>query len=333
MRPLRDSEALPSYLAVDFRATRPQLEPMLQIASAFAPGSVGNVGPGLDILGLAVAGRGDTVTLTLSDCAGIVIADAGDASLPTNPRRHASAIAAGAVFAAAGFGVGVSLQLKKGLPLAGGQGGSAASAVAGALAANHLCGAGLDASGLLRCALVAEETVAGRHADNLAPSLLGGLVLVRSLDPIDVIRLPVPAGLRIILAHPDQQLRTSDARAVLPETVSRATALAQAANVAAMVAGACLDDIQLFCRAMDDRIAEPARTRLLPGFAAAKRAALDAGALACSISGAGPTAFALTADDETAARVANAMVAAYAAEGVSATARVAEVDLAGARIV
>lgn len=306
---------------------------MPQTASAFAPGSVGNVGPGLDILGLAVAGRGDTVTLARIAGTGIVIADPGHPSLPTDPRRHASAIAAAAVFAKAGFAGGVSLELRKDLPLAGGQGGSAASAVAGALAADHLSGAGLDADALLGCALVAEESVAGRHADNIAPSLLGGLVLVRSLEPMDVIRLPVPSGLRVVLAHPDQQLRTREARAALPDLVPRHIALVQAANIAAMVAGACLDDVKLFGRGLDDRIAEPARAVLLPGFVGAKRAALEAGALGCSISGAGPTAFALAGDDATARRVALAMVAAYAADGIQATARVAEVDLAGARLV
>src|ERR1043165_2573104 len=117
---------------------------MPQTATAFAPGSVGNVGPGLDILGLAVAGRGDAVTLLQSDGAGISIADSGHPELPADPLRHASAIAAQAVFDLAGHRGGVVLRLSKGLPLSGGQGGSAASAVAGAVAANHLIGAGLD---------------------------------------------------------------------------------------------------------------------------------------------------------------------------------------------
>jgi homoserine kinase len=306
---------------------------MPQTATAFAPGSVGNVGPGLDILGLAVAGRGDAVTLLRSDDPGITIADTGHPELPEDPLRHAAGIAVQAVFDAAGYSGGVVLRLSKGLPLSGGQGGSAASAVAGAVAANHLIDAGLDANALLQCALVAEELVAGRHADNLAPSLLGGFVLVRSLDPIEVIRLPTPAGLRVVLAHPDQQLHTRVARGVLPATLPRAVALQQAANVAAMVAAACLNDPRLFGRAIDDQIAEPSRAPLLPGFIAAKEAALAAGALGCSISGAGPTAFALAENDLTAAHVAHAMERAYASSGISASARVAEVDNLGARIV
>ena len=305
---------------------------MRQTVTAFAPGSVGNVGPGLDILGLAVAGRGDEVTLARCERRGILVAAAGHPDLPTDPHRHAAAIAANAVFARVKFAGGVTLRLAKGLPLSAGQGGSAASAVAGAVAANHLTAAGLDADAILECALEAEAAVAGRHADNLAPSLLGGLVLVRSLQPMSVLRLPVPLALRIVLVHPEQQLRTRDARAVLPATVPREVALAQAARIAEMVAGACLDDVALFGRAVDDRIAEPVRAALLPGFPAAKRAALDAGALGCSISGAGPTSFALVDDERLGAVVAAAMIAAYAADGIPATARVADVDRHGARV-
>ena len=305
---------------------------MRQIATAFAPGSVGNVGPGLDILGLAVAGRGDEATLTRCELPGIEIADAGHPDLPTDTAGHATAIAALEVFALAGYRGGAELRVAKGLPLSGGQGGSAASAIAGAVAANHLIDAGLDTAALLACALKAEAAVAGRHADNLAPSLLGGLVLVRSLDPVDLIRLPVPDSLRVVVVHPAQELRTRDARTVLPVVIPRELALRQAANIGAMVAAACLGDLRLLGRALDDRIAEPVRAKLLPGFIAAKQAALHAGALGCSISGAGPTAFALVDDDATGTRVADAMVAAYAAAGMIAASRVAEVDRRGATV-
>lgn len=305
---------------------------MRQTATAFAPGSVGNVGPGLDILGLAVSGRGDSVTLTRANVGGIVIDEPGHPDLPTDPTRHAAAIAAREVFTRAGYTGGARLSVEKGLPLSGGQGGSAASAIAGAVAANHLVDAGLGTDAILECALTAEAALAGRHADNLAPSLLGGLVLVRSLDPMSVLRLPVPRSLRVVLVHPAQQLRTRDARGVLPDSVTRAVALAQAARIAEMVAGACLDNVELFGRAIDDQIAEPVRAALLPGFVAAKRAALDAGALGCSISGAGPTAFALVASDAAGELVAAAMIAGYAASGVRATGRVAAVDVTGATV-
>jgi homoserine kinase len=300
----------------------------------FAPGSIGNVGPGLDILGLAVSGAGDTVEAERLDHPGIVLTDPGHPDLPTAPERHASAIAALAVLRRAGLAgkVGLRLRVIKGLPLSGGQGGSAASAVAGAVAANLLLDHPLTADEVLLAALESESAVAGRHADNLAPSLLGGMVLIRSLEPLDVIRLPVPAGLRIALIHPAQALDTRDGRAVLPDRVPRDVALHQAAQVAAMVAAAYSGDLPLLGRSIDDRIAEPARAPLLPGFVRAKAAGREAGALGCSISGSGPTAFAFASDDAGAARIAQAMCAAYAEAGVSCTARVARADLEGARI-
>jgi homoserine kinase len=305
--------------------------------TAFAPGGVGNVGPGLDILGLAVEGDGDSVRAEWSTTAGISILDPGHPDLPRESNRHTAALAGAAVIARAGDRrlekAGIALSVCKGLPLSGGQGGSAASAVAGAVAVNALLGNPLDRETLVEACLSAEESVSGRHADNVAPSLFGGIVLVRSLNPLDLVQLPVPDQLRVVLVRPDQQLRTAEARAVLPQNISRELALHQAAQVGAMVAALASGDYALLGRAIDDRIAEPARTRLLPGFVEAKRAALKAGALGSSISGAGPTAFALTRGDETAQQVSEAMTAAYAASGFSSQARIARVDRRGARLV
>lgn len=302
--------------------------------TAFAPGSVGNVGPGLDILGLAVSGAGDEVTIERTDAGGIVVLSAGHLELPTDPRRNTAALAAREVLCQGGAAdLSVAITVNKGLPLAGGQGGSAASAVAGAVAANALLGNPLDRAALFSASLEAEAAVTGRHPDNVAPSLFGSVVLVRSLDPVDLVMLPVPEELRVVLVHPDQQLRTRDSRAVLPRSVPLATALHQAAQVAAMAAALAAGDYALLGRALDDRIAEPARARLLPGFAAAKRAALQAGALGASISGSGPTAFALARGERSARAVAAAMQAAYAAEGISARVRVDQVDRRGARVV
>jgi homoserine kinase len=303
-------------------------------ATAFAPGSIGNVGPGLDILGLAVAGAGDEVTAERTGAGGIAVRDAGHPDLPTDPGRNTAALAAREVLRRAGAaGIGLALVVRKGLPLSGGQGGSAASAVAGAVAVNHLLGGPLDPDGLFAACLEAEAAVAGRHADNVAPSLLGGIVLIRATDPPDLVRLPVPTDLRVALVHPDQRLRTRESRAVLPREVPLATALHQAAQVAAMVAALAAEDYALLGRALDDRIAEPARAPLLPGFAEAKRAALAAGALGASISGSGPTAFALARGDLAARAAGAAMQAAYAAAGVKAQLRVADMDRAGARVI
>ena len=304
--------------------------------TAFAPGGVGNVGPGLDILGLAVAGAGDRVHAEWTREAGIHLRDPGHPNLPRDPARHTSALAARAVLAAARETLpgtrGIALSVTKGLPLAGGQGGSAASAVAGAVAVNALLGGPLDRHALLDACLVAEEVVAGRHLDNIAPSLMGGIVLIRCMQPLDVVALPVPAELIVVLVRPEQQMRTAEARAVLPEAVPLEVALHQAAQVAAMAAALASGDYALLGRAIDDRIAEPSRAGLLPGFLEAKGAALAAGALGSSISGSGPTAFALARGREDGERVAAAMVAAYRGEGIASEARVAPVDRDGARV-
>jgi homoserine kinase len=302
-------------------------------AQAFAPGSIGNVGPGLDILGCAVGGAGDEVLAERTEGSGIVVRSSGHPDIPADARRNTAALAAAEVLKRAGaVGTGLALTVKKGLPLSGGQGGSAASAVAGAVAVNHLLGSPLDRDTLLAACIEAEAAVAGRHADNVAPSLLGGMVLIRSVSPLDVVRLPVPPDLWAVLAQPDQRLRTVESRAVLPRQLPLDTALHQAAQVAAMVAALAAGDYALLGRALDDRIAEPARAPLLPGFQAAKAAALAAGALGASISGSGPTAFALAQGEASARAAGAAMQAAYADAGVPAKIRVAQVDHDGARV-
>ena len=302
---------------------------------ATTPGGIGNVGPGLDVLGCAIAGARDEVIAEWSDQPGVTVLEAGHPDLSTAPTRHTSAIAAAAVFhwaqrmGATPLAEGIALTVKKGLPLSGGQGGSAASAVAGAAAANALFGGILDTNALLECGLVAEAKVAGRHLDNIAPALLGGITLIRCIDPIEVIRLPVPTGLRLVLAHPAQRLSTATARRALPPVIPLATVTHQLAQVSAMVAACYLNDLAMFGRAIDDRIAEPARASLIPGFIEAKRAAMEAGALGASISGSGPTAFAIAGDFDRAQLIAAAMNASYAREGIECTTLVTEIDMDG----
>lgn len=304
-----------------------------QWAEAYAPGSIGNVGPGLDILGLAVSGAGDTVVAERTPGDQIEILESGAPQLPTDPARHACALAGAAVLRRAGVPrLGVSLRVRKGLPLSGGQGGSGASSAAGAGAVNALIGSPLSPMDLIEAALEAETVVAGRHADNLAPSILGGMVLIRSLDPLDVVQVAIPERLCIALVHPQMELRTALGRAALPEQVPRALALHQAAQVAAIVAAAEHGDLALLGRAIDDRLAEPVRAQLLPGFREAKAAALEAGALGCSISGSGPTAFAFAADRPTAEEVVQAMTAAYQSRGLACDARITHPDLRGLRV-
>jgi len=308
-----------------------------QSATAFAPGGVGNIGPGLDILGLALAGAGDTVRAEWASAPGIRILDPGHKDLPVEAARHTAGLAAIAVAELAGYqhssDRGIGLTIEKGLPLSGGQGGSAASAVAGAVAVNALLGNPLDQLALVNACLDAEEGVSGRHGDNIVASLLGGIVLIRSLEPLDLVQLPVPEELWVVLARPDQQLRTAHSRSVLPEVIPRDVALHQAAQVGGMIAALASGDYALLGRAIDDRIAEPVRAALLPGFREAKQAALAAGALGSSISGGGPTAFALVRGRQAGHKVARAMADAYAACGYKSEVRVTQVDREGARII
>lgn len=299
-------------------------------ASAIAPGCIGNFGPGLDILGVAVAGPGDRVLATRTGVPGVTLEDPGHPDLPADAAHNTAGIAAEQVLRRSAAEVGVTLRVIKGLPLAGGQGGSAASAVAAAVATNRLLGNPLDAAALVECAVDAEAAVSGRHADNVAAQLLGGVVLVRSMEPLDVMQVASPPDLRIVLVHPAQRLRTADARAVLPELVARSTVVQQLGNVAAVIAGLESGDLAMLGRAMDDQIAEPARRDLLPGFVEAREAAMGAGSLGGSISGAGPTSFWLAGDDVTARRVIDAVRARYVSLGIECSARVTRIAPLGA---
>jgi homoserine kinase len=201
--------------------------------------------------------------------------------------------------------------IDKGLPLSGGLGGSAASSVAGAFAAALAMGSETTPIELAAAALVGEMTVAGEHLDNIAPSILGGLALSRSVRPIDIVALTVIADWRLALVTPDVRIETKAAREVLPSTSGRAVWVQQMANTAGVVHAFATGDGELLRRALDDRYAEPRRAALIPHFNAVKRAATDAGAFACTISGSGPTLVAVCEDDAVARRVAVAMQAAF----------------------
>ena len=281
--------------------------------TAFAPGSIGNVGPGFDVLGLAIEDLGDRVTLELTDGEARIDAVTGvDASLvPLDPARNTAAIAAIAWLRAHGDARNPIITIEKGLALSGGLGGSAASSVAGAFAAAMAMGSETTPIELAAAALQGERTVAGEHLDNVAPSILGGLALARSVQPIDIVALTVAAEWRLALVTPAVRIQTKSAREVLPSTSERAVWVQQMANTAGVVHAFATGDGELLRRALDDRYAEPRRAALIPHFNAVKRSATDAGAFACTISGSGPTLVAVCNDDAVARHVAEAMQAAF----------------------
>jgi homoserine kinase len=229
----------------------------------------------------------------------------------------------------------VALTIRKGLPLSSGLGGSAASAAAAVVAVNALIDGHASMDMLVKCALEGEGLGAGgAHPDNIAPAICGGFVLVRHPNPLDIVRLPVPAGLTVVVVHPDLEIETARARALLGTSVPLADAVRQWANLGALVHGLHVSDFELISRSLEDSIAEPRRAPLVPGLAAIKRAAMDAGALGCSLSGSGPSIFALCRDRSVAERVAPAMTAAVqkAIPGESQT-YVSSISTRGAHVV
>ena len=281
-------------------------------ATAFAPATVSNVACGFDVLGFALDEPGDEVTATLMP-AGVTIAGIeGDAGrLPRDAARNTAGVAAQALLNTLGETRGVALTIRKGLPLSSGLGGSAASAAAAVVAVNALFGGNASRDTLIRCALEGEALGAGSsHADNIAPCICGGFVLVRSANPPDIVTLPVPRGLTAVVVHPDLEIETAKARALLGTTVLLTDAVRQWANLGAFVHALHTGDFDLLSRSLEDTIAEPRRAPLVPGLALIKRAAADAGALGSSLSGSGPSIFALCRGGDAAIRVAEAMTAA-----------------------
>src|SRR5215510_1332183 len=288
----------------------------MEAVTAFAPATVSNVACGFDVLGFALHEPGDQVTAEWASARGVHITGitGDDGRLPREAKRNTAGVAAEALLRAVGETRGVSLSIVKGLPLSSGLGGSAASAAAAVVAVDALIGARASVETLIACALEGESHGAGSaHGDNIAPSICGGFVLVRRASPPEVVKLPVPAGLTAVVVHPPLEIETAKARALLGTTVPLGDAVQQWANLGAFVHGLHSGDFDLISRSLEDTIAEPRRAPLVPGLAAIKRAAVDAGALGCSLSGSGPSLFALCVGREVADRVASAMTAAVAA--------------------
>ena len=302
--------------------------------SAFAPATVANVGSGFDVLGFAVDRPGDTVEARRRAGRGVTLLEVtGDGGRLPRDASNTAVVAARTLLETLGEPFGVDLVLRKGMPLASGLGSSAASAAAALLAVNRLAADPLAPEELLPCALAAERVAAGAgHADNAAPALLGGFVLIRSTAPLDLVRLPVPDGLAAALLSPDVEIPTEAARRILRKRIPLADAVSQWGNLAALVASLYAGDLALMGRSLHDLIAEPVRAVLIPGFAAVKQAALQAGAIGCSISGAGPAVFALAASLARAKTVAETMRQAFADAGLTAAAYVSEISRAGPRI-
>lgn len=315
-------------------------------ATAFAPATVANVAVGFDILGFPLETAGDEITVSRTDEAGTVRIDAisgmgtglstgQDADeIPKEAARNTATVGLIEMMRDLNLPFGFRVSIRKGIPLSSGMGGSAASAAGALVAANALLDAPLPKEILLKYALLGEYISSGStHADNLAPCLYGGLILVKSVDPLDLIPIPVPAGITSVVVHPHIRVNTREARQLLRPKIALADHVRQSADLASFISGCYRGDMELIGRSMVDTVIEPQRSRLIPGFGAAKAAAFQHGAIGFSISGSGPSVFAWTATPEEASRVAKAIVQVFERLGMKADAWISPINRDGARIV
>lgn len=284
-------------------------------AEATAPASVGNVGVGFDLLGHSIAGPADRVVATRVETPGVTITgiEGADVALPTAIADNTAGRAVQSLLAAQAPDLGIALQIIKGIPLSAGMGGSAASAVAALVAANALLPSPLPVTALYPFALDGEAVASGaRHGDNLGPQLLGGLVLT---TPTRLIPLSVPSSVWCALVHPHQRLETRRSREALLDPYPLSQVVQQTEALALFLTGCQRGDLELVAEGLRDVLVEPRRAPLIPGFAAVREAAMAAGALGASISGAGPSAFGWFVGEQAARRGAEAMTAAFNAAG------------------
>jgi homoserine kinase len=299
-----------------------------------APATVSNLNCGFDVLGLAINGPFDTIGLELTETGRIEIADVrGCDTLSRDPAENVVGPVLRAMATAIGVTAGFRVIIEKGIHPGSGIGSSAASSAATAYAANLLFDNAFSLSELVGFAMEGERLASGAlHADNVAPSLLGGITLVRSYEPLDIVRLHVPPELFVVVILPDTEVKTSVARGLLDRQLPLQTAVRQWGNVGGLVAGLYSEDYELISRSLEDFVAEPRRAGLIPGFYAMKKGALASGALGAGISGSGPSVFALCRGEASARKVMESMSRVMHGEGVGFKAYLSPVSSRGAEI-
>jgi homoserine kinase len=282
-----------------------------------SPGTVANLVCGFDILGLALNDPFDIMEVTFLDEPKVIITNRDDFNLPVEPERNV----AGVVFLAVmeklnNSGIGFDVVMEKHIKPGSGIGSSAASAAGAAVAANHLLGNIFSNDELVQLAMNGEKLASGvKHADNIAPCILGGVSLIRAIHPLDIISIPAP-DLHVTVVHPQIEVRTSDARQILKQQVLLKDAIRQWGNIAGLVTGFMKNDYDLIGRSLEDVIIEPVRSILIPGFDEVKRNCKEAGALGGGISGSGPSIFMLSKEESTARKVETVMKEVYEKIGI-----------------
>jgi homoserine kinase len=305
-----------------------------QSATAFAPASAANVAIGFDILGFSVDVLGDQVTVKRTEKPGVVISGSAGVvkDIPREPERNTAGRALLAMQEALKPDFGFDAFITKGIPLGSGLGGSAASAVAAVVAANAVLDKPLSKLELLQFAMQGEKVSSGSlHVDNISPSLFGGLVLTVGIDNPRVKQIPVPTGIRAILVHPHLFLSTKQARGILKREVTMSDFIWQTANLAGFISGCYTNDLDMIRASFEDVVIEKQRSQLIPGFDAVRQGALAAGALGCTISGAGPTMFAWALEGD-AEKVRAAMVHAFGVANMKVDHWVVPISTTGAHV-
>jgi len=307
----------------------------MKTIKAFAPATVANVCCGFDVLGFAVDFPGDEVVLKLNNSKEVTISKiVGDGGrLPLEATKNTAGVAVQSFLQSLGVDQGVEIELYKNLPLGSGMGSSAASGVAALVAINELMGNVKSREELVPFAMEAERIACGSaHADNVAPSLMGGFVLIRDYNPLDVVKVKVNLDLYCTLVHPHIEVKTSDSRRVLRSSISLRDAITQSGNIAGLMVGLAQADPLLISRSLKDVIAEPIRAAFIPGFEQVKLRAIEAGALGCGISGSGPTLFALSSTHEASLEVGEAMQLEFLKSHLKSDIYVSKINPEGAKI-
>lgn len=307
----------------------------MKTVKASAPATVANVSCGFDIFGFAVEAPADEVHITLNNSGKVSVKKIeGDGGrLPKEADRNTASVGVQAFLKSIDSSYGADISLFKNLPLGSGMGSSAASSAAALIAINHLVGNPYTREQLLPFAMEAERIACGSaHADNVAPSLLGGFVLIRGYEPLDVAKIPTPTDLYCTLVHPHVELKTEDSRRVLKPSISMRDAITQWGNIAGLVVGLMKPDYGLISRSLKDVVAEPIRAVLIPGFDTMKDKAMQAGALGSGISGSGPTIFALSNELDKAQKVGEALQSQFDKLHLKSDVFVSRINETGAKI-
>ncbi len=304
----------------------------MEYLKIFCPATIANISCGFDVLGLALDSVGDIMSVKKAQKPGITITKILGQDLPLETGKNVAGVAGMALLHAADYPGGFEVEIDKRIKAGSGIGSSAASAAGIVWALNEMLATPFSPLELVKFAMEGERLASGvAHADNVAPALFGGFTLVRSYDPLDVIRIHTPPELYATIIHPQIEVKTADSRKILRTSITLEAGIKQWGNVGGLVAGLFMENYELIGRSLVDHVVEPIRSMLIPGFNTVKSEALKAGALGCGISGSGPSIFALSKGEGIAKQVAQAMTEVYEKTGIPFEVHVSGINAEGIR--